>query len=330
LDTDPSQPRESPGSRSLSKVSASTSILETQHFEAWQLHLSQAIGHHRSTFLTPEIPFASRLEITRAGAVAVVSIQGQSSVRLHRTQPPDQGVLWLPQTGWVAEQVNGSPLLAEPGTAMLCLPGDDLLGDTSLQLRGVSILLPAALLGDPGSWCSCQRRHLHQGPEELALIQMARDLVGLLRRAGADPGFAVTALADQILYWRDIGLHSARDWMRPVDRRRLIARSREWIEAHLATPFRVTDLAAALHVSARSLQMAYREELGRPPMEEARRLRFLALRRLLLLPPAAHPSLEELFHRCGLASSSLIRRRYHQWCGETAEQTRTRASGPAR
>ncbi len=213
---------------------------------------------------------------------------------------------------------------------MLCLPGDELLGETSLQLTGVSILLPAALLGDPCGWCACQRRLLHQGPEALALIQMARDLVGLVRQAGADPRFAVTALADQILYWRDISLHSACAWMHPLDRRRLIARSREWIEAHLATPFRVTDLAAALHVSARTLQLAYREELGRPPMEEARRLRFVALRRLLLLPPAAHHSLEELFHSCGLACSSLIKHRYHQWCGETAEQTRARASGAAR
>ncbi len=302
-------------------------LLETLHFEAWENHLSQAIGHHRSTLLTPGIPFSSRLEICRVGAVSVVSIEGQSSVRLLRTQPPDHGLLWLPQSGWVAELVNGSPLLAEPGNAMLCLPGDDLLGDTSLQLKGVSILLPSALLGDPSGWCSCQRRHLHQGPEELALIQMARDLVGLVLRGGADPVFAVTALADQILYWRNIGLHSERGWIHPVDRRRLIARSREWIEAHLATPFRLTDLATALHVSARTLQLAYREELGRPPMEEARRLRFVALRRQLLLSSTAHHSLHVMFHRCGLACSALIRRRYREWCGETPEQTRARASG---
>ena len=82
----------------------------------------------------------------------MVVLEGRSSIRLHRHQAPGQVVLWLPQSGWVEETVNGRPLLAEPGTAMLCLPGDELQGDTTAVLKGVSLLMPASLLGDPDCW----------------------------------------------------------------------------------------------------------------------------------------------------------------------------------
>ena len=67
-----------------------------------------------------------------------------------------------------------------------------------------------------------------------------------------------------------------------------------WIEAHRAEPFRVTDLAAALYVAPRTLQIAFREELGHPPLVEARRLRFRALRQALLNPRAPRRCLEAL------------------------------------
>ncbi len=269
------------------------------------------------------------MQIIRSADVSVVEIDAHSSVRLSRTQPHDRLVLWLPQHGWVSECLNGSPLVVEPGAAMLCLPGDDLIGDTSLHLKGFSILLPAAILGDFPGRLSTPRRHLHAGLEDLAVIHTARDLVSVFLRSEADPRFAIAALADQLLYWCGLGSNSGTDAAHPVDRRILIARAREWIEAHIAQPFRVSDLAAALHIAPRTLQLAFREEIGRTPMEEARRLRFLALRRLLL-PPSAPQSLAELFARCGLVLSPLTKRRYYEWCGETPEQTRARAADACR
>lgn len=304
----------------------STLVLETQQFEAWAHHLSQAIGHHESTLLTPEVPFFSRMEIACSGDISVVAIAGSSSVRLSRSQPDDRVVLWLPRCGWVADHVNGSLLVAEPGAALLCLPGDDLLGDTSLHLSGVSLLLPSALLADAGAWSQCQRRLLQSGPQDLALIQSAYDLVSLVCGGVADPSSAVAALADQILYWRDLGMDSEGDSNHPVDRRVLITRAQEWMQAHLSQLFRVTDLASALHIAPRTLQLAFREELGRSPMEEARRLRFRALRRCLLAPPPPEPKLAEVFARFGLAFSPLNQRRYSEWCGETPQQTRARGS----
>ena len=301
-------------------------VLQSRRFDAWEHHLAQTLGHHRSTLLSPQVPFASRLEVWQADAAAVVAIDGSGVVRLERSQPEGRAVLWLPRQGWVAERVNGEPVLAESGSAMLCLPGDALCGETSLRLRGLSIVLPAELLGPASAWAACGGRHLQGGREVVALIETALDLAASLREPRADPRFAAAALVDQLLYWRDLRGAEADTGPRAdaVDRRRLIRRARAWIEAHRAEPFRVGDLAAALYVAPRTLQLAFREELGHPPLVEARRLRFRALRQALLTSVRPR-SLPALFACHGLPDTPLTRRQYREWCGETPEETRARA-----
>lgn len=305
-------------------------MLQTRHFDEWEHHLAQTLGHHRSTLLTPEVPFASRLEVREAGGATVVAIEGRSALRLERSQPEGLAVLWLPRQGWVAERVNGEPLVAEPGSAMLCLPGDRLCGDTSLRLRGLSILLPMERLGGASAWSACRDRHLERGREVVALIETAFDLVGSLRGGVGDPRFACAALVEQLLYWRDLRLAEAESGPRvdAVDRRRLIRRARDWIDAHRSEPFRVSELAAALYVAPRTLQLAFRDELGHPPLVEARRLRFRALRQALLAPAPPPRSLELLFAGHGLPCTPLCRRQYTEWCGETPEESRARGLGP--
>jgi hypothetical protein len=95
----------------------STTQLQSRCFEEWEQHLRMTLGHHRSTLLTPEVPFASRMQVMDAGDGAVVAIEGCSAVRLKRSQPEERVVLWLPRQGWVAERVNGEPVVAEPGSA---------------------------------------------------------------------------------------------------------------------------------------------------------------------------------------------------------------------
>ena len=65
-------------------------------------------------------------------------------MRLSREQR-QHSVLWLPLRGMTLETINGEPWLAEPGTGLLLFPGDDLLGETSQELEGLSILIPEAL-----------------------------------------------------------------------------------------------------------------------------------------------------------------------------------------
>jgi|GEM_PF-2941682 len=238
----------------------------TRHFEEWEDQLSQAIGHHSSTLLTPEVPFCSSITVRQAEGVAAVSLEGKSSLRLHRWQPPGQLLLWLPQQGWVQDRINGQQVLAEPGTAMLCLPGDELLGETSRYLKGVSILLPSAGFGRSGSTGSLPGRHLAQGSEVVALIDTAHQLLAALRAGAPDAPWLAGLLADHLLFWRDLAKPPPSERsLGAVERRHQIRRARDWIEAHLHRPLRVTELADALHLSTRSLQFTFRQELGRSP-----------------------------------------------------------------
>ncbi|MFM7265920.1 MAG: hypothetical protein ACKOZW_10100, partial [Cyanobium sp.] len=97
-------------------------------------------------------------------------------------------------------------------------------------------------------------------------------------------------------------------------------------DAHRAEPFRLGELAAALYVAPRTLQLAFRDELGHPPLEEARRLRFRALRQALLAP-ALSRSLPALLACHGLLDTPITRRQYREWCGETLEESRARGLG---
>lgn len=304
-----------------------TSRLQSLQFEEWDSQLASALGHHSSALLTPEIPFSSCMEVVRSADVAAVALEGRSSVRLDRHQAPGQAVLWYPLTGWVEEVVNGRGLVAEPGTAMLCLPGDHLLGATTPYLRGVSVVMPASLLGEPCRWQGFPLRHLSPASESVSAIHMAQELVSALRGASPAVDQLVVALADQLMFWRDsVHGHTIRRHPGGVERRRLLSLARDWIDAHLDHPLRIEDLAAALHVSSRTLQYCFCEELGHSPLVEVRRIRFHRLRQRLLTLPVGQESIEAAFLRCGLAYTSATRRHYREWCGETPSQSRARSS----
>jgi len=302
----------------------------TRHFEEWDFHLSQAIGHHRSSLLTPEVPFLSRMTVWQDEGISAVAIEGESCLHLHRWQPPGQLLLWLARRGWVDDRINGQPVLAEPGSAMLCLPGDELVGNTTASLQGVSILFPIEALGPPCRWQGVSRRHLAHGSEVMALVEAAELLVAALASEAPDTGWQAGVLAEHLLFWRDLSDQSLPErTLGGVERRRQIRRAQEWIEAHLHEPLRVNDLAEALHLSTRSLQYCFRQEVGHSPLEEIRRLRFRRLRRLLQTAPALEEGMEALYRQCGLSATASSRRQYRQWCGETPEQSRSLAGlGP--
>ncbi len=109
-------------------------------------------------------------------------------------------MLWLPESGWVDETVNGHPLLAEPGTAMFCLPGDELQGDTTPVLKGILLPMPASLLGDPDRWHGLSLHLLAHAYESMTAIHMALEIVSALRTTTDDLEQLVAVLADRFLY----------------------------------------------------------------------------------------------------------------------------------
>lgn len=305
-----------------------TSVHKSLIFEEWAHHLSTAIGHHSSAPLSPEIPFSATMKVAQLSDVSMIKLAGSSSIRLHRYQPLDRILIWLPREGWVHERINGTTICAEPGTATIFLPGDELIGETTASLGGTSILLPLTMFGDLDSWTNLSSRHISEGSEAVSLLECAQEAAAAF--FGDCPGkqYLIQALADQLEFWRLCqDPERAVVVQHPTERRALIASAREWMNAHLEESFRITDLAANLHLSPRSLQLCFRDQLGRSPSEELQRLRFRRLRERIGLSRAIQGSLEDLCRDCGLTFTANTMRHYRNWCGETPSQTWKRMHG---
>jgi hypothetical protein len=209
-----------------------TTVHKSVVFEEWSDHLTATIGHHSSTPLSPEIPFSATMKVFEWDEVSVVQLSGSSSIRLHRHQPDDRVVIWLPVEGWVQERVNGEMRCAEPGTAMVFLPGDELVGETSRSLCGTSLILPRSRFGNLDSWKDCANRHISEGSEAISLLECAHELAEAFISDSSAKQHLVKALADQLLYWRICQYpHPEDNSYRPSERRAVIASAREWMGA---------------------------------------------------------------------------------------------------
>ena len=304
---------------SSASVRALSLLLDTQDFGCWQAVVGQTLGHHQSTLLSPREPFQARMQIGQVGAYSVLRITGKGRLHLNREQV-HHSVLWLPLRGMSEERVNGEQWLAEPGQALLFQPGDQMVGETSQELEGVSILIPPPLQPRPASR---QAPLLSQGPLHQAILRSARQLAtaALEQPLGAEQGAepftealrAWTSSADGPLVSERITARRRRD---------TVHQAREWMGQRLQERFGVHELSEALEVSSRQLQYSFLQELGRSPMAEAKRLRLHHLRALLRDPLQSRRSIAELMAASGLVASGVTSADYRRWCGESPRQTR--------
>ena len=86
---------------------------------------------------------------------------------------------------------------------------------------------------------------------------------------------------------------------------RLVTDFEEWIRAHLAEPIEISDAAAEMSVTRRTLERHVRERLGLSPAEVVRRLR---LERARHLRRTTDLSTDAIAQRAGYASASSLRR----------------------
>jgi len=269
-------------------------------------------------------PFEAQI---RAGAVdefQVLWLQGSGQLELQREQC-GHGVLWLPLQGLSHEAINGEEHLAEPGMALLFRPGDVMQGRTSEAISGVSIVLPEAAHSIPSVHGAPL---LHQGPAARRVLEAAWQLVECAAHPKAGARFAAEALVDALHQWEEHNSPAQSDERLGAERRRrTVADACQWMDLHLADRFSVLELSCAVHVSVRSLQYSFQEELGCTPMAYAKRLRLRRLRRSLQDPSLAVRSIAELMEACGLLACGVTAADYRQWCGEPPRRTRQRLMG---
>lgn len=106
----------------------------------------------------------------------------------------------------------------------------------------------------------------------------------------------------------------------------LVAEALRYISAHLANRLRVDDVAEALAVSPRSLQMRFSAALGRGVGEEIRRLRLEMAKRLLTEPDRPISKIAGLV---GFGTADLMNQTFRRELGLTPSAYRKQALKPA-
>lgn len=319
-------------------------VLRSRDFDHWKASLRSLLGDHSSDLLNSRdeqvsLGFEAHLRAGRISDIGVVAIEGVGRTRLDRHQAADRVVLWVPQSGWVRETVNGEPVLAEPGMAMLCRPGLHLLGESSARLQGFSLLLPAARLaalgfGGETTTGSAPPVLLGPGPVARAVIAQAQRLAALVGRSAVSgawqPEEEAERLLEALLAWEAVHSPSLQALQSPRRTAAIVAEAEAWLQAHLQQPLRIADLARQLSLTPRSLQLAFQRELGCSPMQRLKRLRLQALHRLLQRPELGAQPLERLLEGVGLPAYGRTRTEFRAWCGSSPQELRHRAlSQPA-
>jgi LacI family transcriptional regulator len=102
----------------------------------------------------------------------------------------------------------------------------------------------------------------------------------------------------------------------------LVAVALAYIEAHISTPLRVEDLAAALSVSRRLLQQRFADFLGRGVSQEVRRLRVEFAKRLLR---DGEQTLDQIAKASGFGSRHMLSEVFRREVGASPADYRQRA-----
>jgi AraC family ethanolamine operon transcriptional activator len=105
------------------------------------------------------------------------------------------------------------------------------------------------------------------------------------------------------------------------NRARLARRAEEWMLAHLAEPWRMTELCAVLRVSRRELEYAFRSVFDQSPREYLETLRLHAIRRELLRPGARHGKVTDIAYAHGMQHLGRLAACYRSLFGENPADT---------
>ena len=99
-------------------------------------------------------------------------------------------------------------------------------------------------------------------------------------------------------------------------------RAIEFIEAHAGEPLTLADLAAAVCVTPRALQLAFRAHLDTTPMAHLRQVRLARIHsELLAADPGSGVTVTEVAGRWGLGGSSRFTSYYREAYGANPNET---------
>ena len=261
-----------------------TTLLSSDDLDDWRLRVGHLLGPHeiRQVDAPRGIRFHHRIRSASAGPLQLVEFRGGGSYALERIQAPGRAVLWLPSLGVVEERVEGATLQPHPGMGLWIRPNTALVGRIHGRCSGISIVVPTALLEgddeqgyrvDPEAGPMLLNPFTRQRSGAVVnLLRVARQLAQTVESGGS--GFTLQALIDSLIEqlqawdriapWSGVRLPRAEQHCRDAE---------DWILRHRDRAITVADVAAALHLSQRTLQASFRAEREMSPVEAIQRLR---------------------------------------------------------
>ncbi|WP_345752600.1 AraC family transcriptional regulator [Microbacterium rhizophilus] len=291
--------------------------------------VSRALSNHRLVDVSGDIALThnraavGRLSLHYIDYVAGVTVLPQHvQESFYLVQVPLRGSL----------ELRGSRSVAEcgPGEAVVSLVGgDDSMMIYSPDCRRLLVKIPLALMteresalfGSGAPTMFSQRRFtISEGPGRtwadlvdacLADLDAAEGLVS--REVGGH--YFERLLLDGLLL-----ANAEVRGLRP-SASKTMARAADFINHHLGDQITVVDVAAATHVSVRSLQEGFRREFGATPLEYVRNCRLDAIHRELERSSPSEASVGEVASRWGMQHLGRFAAAYRARFGETPSQT---------
>lgn len=284
--------------------------------------------------------FSGSAELFQIGSVAVASGAWGPAWSVKAPFVQDRYVVSMAAAGGARGEHGGAPFAIVPGrSGVVYSPGRGMRLDIGpgYQARTISISRAAmeahvaALTGQPARGGIRFDAALDlEGGAGTVISGICSLLHDELERPGAS-ALVIVALREAFMTSLLTGLrHSASPLFEAPPARiapRHVRRAEEYIEANAEKPITLADIAAASGVSARSLQVGFKEYRGITPMESLRRRRFELVRHRLL---HAEPGQTVAHLMAGLSlggGSGRFSVEYRKRFGESPSETLARGRG---
>jgi AraC-like DNA-binding protein len=307
-------------------------LFESHDLDETRDRISRVMQPHRLLPLAGAQNGQAGMEFVRVGGIGAGTIRFNGRMRVDVEAVEDYHLLMFCTRGTADVHVNERVLQADTARGVLCAPGARFRADLSHDCEQFVLRLDRATVeahaGGPVVFdevLDLRRPALAAWQAQLGLLLESS---ALLEAVQARP--VLTAEMERlVLHLLLDGQHWARG-QRTADRGsaspsisphgRSVKRAESYIHAHLEEPLRLSDIAQACGVSARTLLSAFQQERACSPMQRVQQLR-LELSRRLLRDARPGQTVASIALDCGFTHLGRFAHAYRQCFGESPSAT---------
>ena len=310
-------------------------IFQTSNVDEAEYFTSRLLEPYQISII--EGPFGLCWNQAKLGRTSFSYIEHDSATKIECGESrSDSFRLILPQTGAVRNRLDG--VVAEAGKMVFTAYGPRL----ELDIDNCKLLL--VTLSGGAVWSALGQRFeklppiqgWHNAPASSAAVQTLRSMAEWLGTELDRPGSPLASTGKARLHAERLLLSLFTECMAqvvlyeteaiPGISERHVRRAEEWIDAHLTEIIGVEDVATALGVGVRSLQVSFQRVRGCSPLESIRQRRLEHTRKALLQaePGATVTTIATQF---GFFELGRFSKRYRKSFGEAPSETLARRLG---